>query len=158
MALKELLDGLKEITDEYASGLGPEDDWAPMLLVVNEGKFSIIGIEMPPQGEVRQKLFSSIIPNQIHKDFPNAQALVMVVSTWYAVVEDGDQFPDTPLSDRPDRKEGLVLQGISKSEEVGYFAEIIRTDTGVELDWKSEMEEAVFCGPLMSSLRRALWT
>lgn len=154
--LAEVMEGMKETSDFFASKLEPDGDWQPMIVIVKDDEFHIMAFRMPANGWERELLFSTVIPNAIHEKFPDPDILVMLVSTWYT--EDGWEPGDPLPAEREDRKEALVLQGISKKEEFSAMAEIIRGESHPELRWIKELEESKMEGRLVGCLRRAVWT
>lgn len=160
--LRELMDFLKETSETFAAEMQPYGDWDPMLFVVHEKELALVGFEMPPNGDQREEMFMTVLPNLVHSKLPNPDAVVMLVSAWYVQKEDlkgeGWKEGDILPSEHPDRKECLLLQGISKDNEISYMARINRSESSPELEWLDEMDGAQFGGRLVACLRRALWT
>lgn len=143
-------------TDRHASTLPPDGDWSPMLFVVKDDKATIVGIEMPPN-ELRDWWFGTIIPNVIHKVEPNPDLVAILVSSWMKQMDEDEDLENLNVmpSESPDRKECLILYGVSAEEEITKLGEIIRGGEHPELEW-SEPEGVQ--GRVQGALRRAVWT
>jgi hypothetical protein len=163
VAIEEVIRALQEITDEYAESLPPDGDWEPMLFIFKGELSTSTTFPMPPNGPMRDFLFETIIPNQVRPAEPDA--VVILVSAWAtaASVDEEElnkiEAGEAPLpSERPDRREVLLIQGVSKEGEAGAMAEIIRSEGHPELDWEIfPTETGEFQGRLMTAIRRGVW-
>lgn len=156
-----MIEQIRAITDAYAETLSPDGDWAPTLFLVKDNDIAISTFSMPPNGAIREFFFESVLPNQIRSAEPDA--VIVLVSTWMSQAMDEEDFQkmekgEGPMpSERPDRKEAVVIQGVSKDEEFCAMGEIIRSDGPPELEWESFSEVAEMQGRMMASLRRGVW-
>ena len=157
--LKEIMDALKETNEHYASQLPPDGDWDPMLFIFKEDTVHMVGFQMPENGWKREKLFMELLPNMINEKFGNPDAVVMLISAWYLSMEnkggweEGDPIP----SESPDRKECLLLHGISRDKELSYMGDIKRGESHPELEW-IDHGDSLSEGRLVGCLRRSVWT
>lgn len=152
--LESIMEALEETSEAYADELPPDGDWDPMLVVTVGETGNIVHFEMPKEDWKKDDLFERILPNLIHEQFGDPDSIIFVSSTWWTEWQEGDPRP----RENPDRKEALLLQGISRDEELMSMAEIIRSESHPELEWIMQREYFDMSGRFGAFLRRAMWT
>lgn len=158
--LKELMDVLKVMTDRYSSELEPDGDLRPILFILKDGEISMGTFDMP-ESPYRDFLFGTLLPNNIKGLTPDPDAVVLLVSTWFLMLEDiknMDEYEGPMPSQAPDRREAILITGVSKDEEIYHFGEIIRREGEHPLiEWK-DTDDGNFEGRILSGLRRSVWS
>lgn len=157
--LEELLEHIKKVSEEWAEQCGPDGDWNPLLFILDEERhMQIVAVDMP-ENEFRDDYFSTFIPNIVKGLSIEPKAVVFLSSVWFlsvdSSVEDMENY-DGPLpSQSINRREALLITGISHDQELSVMAEIIRSDGPPALEWMENPEG--MGGRMMGGLRRAIW-
>lgn len=139
-ALKMGLDGVGDILRKKAREIGqdftdPEDDWAPVMMVVTDKELGMLGIQIPDSEQHKTMLFRTAIPMGIKQSMNGKpQTVGMITSAWSldAVGNPDHQEwlqnrgPHDQIADHPDRTESLMLYLADKQTQELWTAKILR--------------------------------
>lgn len=155
-----LMDAAKHGAEQIRTTLGPEDDWAPVVLVrTQDGRIVPTLLELPETDEEREAFWQGAVPSMLVK--LGAAEVALVMSAWLTkrdrppeeVLAEGDR-PSTA----PDRIDALVVCRVSNEEEEYAMAVVTRHPDGPPtLEWEEDLEEAFSLGGrVVGALRRGL--
>lgn len=120
--VKMTLDTVGEQLREKAREIGksfddPDDDWAPVMLVITDKEMGFLGLDFPNNEQAKTVLFEHALPMAIKKGLDGkAQQVGLITSAW-TLAGDSEvnkqwlesREPGELIEDHPDRTESLFL-------------------------------------------------
>ena len=82
---------------------------ATLFLKLNDGQRAIIPLSIPETPEEKQ-IYFTLLGLSVIETRRTIKEAILVSESWYVAPTDG-QYPDTPPSEHPDRKEAITLAG-----------------------------------------------
>lgn len=161
MSASEVLDGIKRMSDEYATTLDADGDWSPMLFAETKDGMNLIGLDNDfMANEMTKDLLADVLMPNFGKDFGPLLSMTFLASTWQVEKPEGevpDGYYDIRPSMHPRRFEALVLLYCSPTEERVAIGRIKRGRQSPWLEWQDLEESAAIEGRFIGGLRRAVW-
>lgn len=164
-SLQELLETVQFMSDRYAEHLPPDGDWDPMAFVETEEHLGMAAFagEFMESDDTKDHFADSVLPSTIRaiaRELGGEPVrVVLLVSAWALMGESLDEIEEgVRPSQHKDRKEVLMLQGVTADEELMSMAEIVRGGPHPLLDWQMSGEDAMSQGRMIAGIRRGVWS
>src|ERR1044071_6807545 len=98
---------IQRMVEHVGSGLEPNADWMPALIVEKQGKLAIFGLATPMEDDQGKDAVAGCISASIYATEPDAACFVS--TAWSLKQEDaGSYIPGTKISDHPNRIEVVM--------------------------------------------------
>lgn len=130
--------GAKQIERFFKS---PDDDWVPMLMVVNsEGEVAVVDVIQFFENDASKRVFAEVVLPMMVEDM-DARRLVLVTSSWIIGLSK-EQFEAGYVrpSENPERVEVLIISDISPEGVSIHHAPISRDPRGASPPTLGEWE------------------
>lgn len=163
-SLQELLETVARMSDHYAEHLPPDGDWDPMAFIETDEHIGMAAFagDFMESDETKDHFADSVLPSTIREVARELGGepirVVLLVSAWALMGESLEEIEDVRPSQHKDRKEVLMLQGVSASEERMSMAEIVRGGPHPVLEWQTMGEDVVSQGRMVAGIRRGVWS
>jgi hypothetical protein len=131
--LRDLIKKTQDGAEKIALDLQPDGDWIPTAMIVAEGEDETLEITAAPipirDEREKELIFDILLPTLVEK--MSARALTLVLPSWTS--EAREEGADLRPSEDPDRRETLILIGVTLGSVESCMAPVVRSDSHPEL-------------------------